>query len=45
MLGFETGDEKVDAAAIILKGLYIMDVRNAQNQFSEIITFFTKIYC
>jgi len=41
-LGFETGDQKVDAAAIILKALYLLDARSAQNQFSEIITFLQR---
>jgi len=42
MINFATGDEKVDAAAIILRALYILDVRNAQNQFSEIITYLQR---
>ncbi|ETO14654.1 hypothetical protein RFI_22710 [Reticulomyxa filosa] len=42
MINFSTGDEMVDAATIILRALYIVDVRNAQNQFSEILNFLQK---
>lgn len=40
--GFNTGDRKVDAAAIILKLLYILEVRGLQNQLNEIVTFIQR---
>jgi len=41
-LGFTTGDKLVDAAAIILRVLYVSDVRSSQNQLNEIVTFLQR---
>eukprot|EP00486_Rosalina_sp_Unknown_P003684 CAMPEP_0201575312 /NCGR_PEP_ID=MMETSP0190_2-20130828/20427_1 /ASSEMBLY_ACC=CAM_ASM_000263 /TAXON_ID=37353 /ORGANISM="Rosalina sp." /LENGTH=287 /DNA_ID=CAMNT_0048004765 /DNA_START=82 /DNA_END=945 /DNA_ORIENTATION=- len=41
-LGFTTGDKHVDAAAIILRVLYVLDVRQSQNQLNEIVTFLQR---
>lgn len=41
-LGFSTGDKAVDAAAIILRVLYVADVRNSQNQLNEIVTYLQR---
>eukprot|EP01084_Bolivina_argentea_P125516 222383_1 len=41
-LGFSTGDKAVDAAAIILRVLYVLDVRQSQNQLNEIVTFLQR---
>lgn len=41
-LGFTTGDKNVDAAAIILRVLYVLDVRQSQNQLNEIVTFLQR---
>ena len=41
-LGFSTGNKAVDAAAIILRVLYVADVRSSQNQLNEIVTFLQR---
>lgn len=41
-LGFTTGNKHVDAAAIILRVLYVLDVRQSQNQLNEIVTFLQR---
>ena len=41
-LDFTTGNKHVDAAAIILRVLYILDVRQSQNQLNEIVTFIQR---
>jgi len=41
-LGFTTGNEMVDAAAIILRVLYVLDVRQSQNQLNEIVTYLQR---
>eukprot|EP01084_Bolivina_argentea_P165130 286931_1 len=41
-LGFTTGNKYVDAAAIILRVLYVLDVRQSQNQLNEIVTFLQR---
>ena len=41
-LGFTTGDKHVDAAAIILRVLYVLEVRQSQNQLNEIVTFLQR---
>lgn len=41
-LGFTTGNKNIDAAAIILRVLYVLDVRQSQNQLNEIVTFIQR---
>ena len=41
-LGFSTGNKAVDAAAIILRVLYVLDVRQSQNQLNEIVTYLQR---
>mmetsp|Transcript_50783 Transcript_50783/g.84410 ORF Transcript_50783/g.84410 Transcript_50783/m.84410 type:complete len:288 (-) Transcript_50783:22-885(-) len=41
-LGFSTGDKYVDAAAIIMRVFYVLDVRQSQNQLNEIVTFLQR---
>jgi len=41
-LGFSTGNDLVDAAAIILRVLYVLDVRQSQNQLNEIVTYLQR---
>ena len=41
-LGFSTGSNLVDAAAIILRVLYVLDVRQSQNQLNEIVTYLQR---